>query len=205
MSKLDYWLSRICKEVAEEQGVSLEEVHEMYDSYMRGIGKAIRRHQQVVIINFGTFRISFRKAHRAMYGMFNRYNRGLINRDQLRERVSYLIGLWNASKYHRPRKGQGYKRGLDEKRKKIYGATVPKPYEATPKGRKQAEENSAKAAENPQLSGGDCAAEQLQYVQLTGRPGHSSGSEGSPTECTQGIPSMGEGSSLGSPESLRPD
>lgn len=202
MSRLDYWLSRICKEVAEEQGVSLEEVHEMYDSYLRGIGKAIRRHQQVVIINFGTFRISFRKAHRAMYGIFNRFNRGLITRDQLWERVSYLIGLWNASKYHRPRKGQGYKRRLDEKRKKIYGATAPKPYENTPKGRKQTEEALAKAAENPQLSGGDCTAEQLQHVQFPRRPGHSPRGEGSPSECASGIPCVGEGASVGDAESV---
>lgn len=196
----DYWLSRIGKEVADEQGVSYMQVLEMYDGYMRGIGKAIRRHQQVLVYNFGVFRIAFRKVHRATYRFFNRYNEGLLTREQLLNRVTYMMPIWRASKYHRPRKGQGYEK--EDRRIRLYGKTVDKPYEKTAKARgKEIEAAQKRNAEAP-LQGSDSAAQQLQHVQDRGRPGCQTGGEGSTTERPQGVQGLDERPDMGQPKSF---
>lgn len=107
----------IFTKVAAKHGVSVEEVKEIYKDifYKTKLKLQMKCVPKVLLHNFGTFQPCLGKINKQIYTWIFRYQDGIITREQLKEKLEFLLPVRNRikremfGKCHKPNKFNKFK------------------------------------------------------------------------------------------------
>lgn len=98
----------ICKEVAEELGISVDRHKAIVEVYLKLNMRHIRQYEPVVVVNIGLFCLDARETNSKIVRVFKAFRQQKIDKEDLLKALGTYIPLHRLAKIHRPRWGQKY-------------------------------------------------------------------------------------------------